>query len=447
MKFIYSILFLVIGTSLNSQDVCCCIEIIEKSNCPDYIAEPLTVTNETCSANGTSDGAIEWLATGGAPPYVYSPSKIQTNLIAGSYGVTITDSNGCSETTSIDVLDEGNCTNCPTINVTSVATNVTCDADGTDDGTIQWNAVGGQSPYTYSLPVVQFSLPVGSYTNVATDDNGCTGERTVNIIDENDCSVGCTVAPTITSSITDLDCTNKTATLTANPINSTGTVTYSWSTGETTQSICVEDDGFYAVSVTDDIAGPLSCQVQATTNIGDNRVTGCIEGLVLLEIANPTSIPDCDMDLYSSLCVGSAQTTPPLINGSSDVGVNGLTVQLWKKDECDGTWSMYRTLFTNSGVFPACHPFHGCTAPGIPCGSHNGAFQFCNIPCGEYFLYSPSPSALMSNGCTASSSIFDFDNDGSSNSLVSATTNGPRTTDTFLFTGGTYREKSFGYIQ
>ena len=119
--------------------------------------------------------------SGGAPPYVYlwsdaltqsTPSA--TNLIAGTYVVNVTDTNGCNLSTSI-VVNE------PSLLVlTSSGTNPTC--FGYTDGQTWVNALGGVMPYSYSwntVPIqlndtaLSLSAQAGGYTATVTDFNGC----------------------------------------------------------------------------------------------------------------------------------------------------------------------------------------------------------------------------------------------------------------------------------
>jgi hypothetical protein len=59
--------------------------------------------NVTC--NGATNGSINLSVTGGCAPYAYlwsngSTSEDPSTLGAGTYGVTVTDANGCTTTNS-----------------------------------------------------------------------------------------------------------------------------------------------------------------------------------------------------------------------------------------------------------------------------------------------------------------------------------------------------------
>jgi len=79
----------------------------------------ITVTNKKdASCFGLSDGSATAQATGGNPPYAYNwnttpvqNSATAINLAAGNYTVTVTDNNGCSATTSVQISEpsSGSC--------------------------------------------------------------------------------------------------------------------------------------------------------------------------------------------------------------------------------------------------------------------------------------------------------------------------------------------------
>lgn len=125
---------------------------------------------------GVCDGEITIIASGGTPPYSYSPGDL-TGLCAGDYEVVVTDSDGCFTSLVVTVpeldamvLDDQ----------TIVQPSVT-----NDDGSIDITITGGGSAYTYDwyLDGDFFSndedlsgLAAGSYTCNIFDGNGCEFE-------------------------------------------------------------------------------------------------------------------------------------------------------------------------------------------------------------------------------------------------------------------------------
>ena len=115
---------------------------------PSAISVSTTTNNVSC--NGQNDGQINVNTSGGTPTYTYdlgsgSQNNNQfSNLTAGNYTVTITDANGCVQTSSTQVTE-------PTILNVSVnsITNPTC--FGFSDGNINVSGLGGTSPYSLIL--------------------------------------------------------------------------------------------------------------------------------------------------------------------------------------------------------------------------------------------------------------------------------------------------------
>ncbi len=159
------------------------------------ITTPAAVTATFVTANATcfnaADGAITATPSGGQAPYTFlwigpagfiATSQNISNLIAGSYGLQITDANGCSGFSNV------NLTQPPKINITGPRTPVTC--FGGSNGAIDAIVSGGTPGYTYSWTSPEgftastqdlSGIPAGMYTLVVTDAISCTATRTFNI--------------------------------------------------------------------------------------------------------------------------------------------------------------------------------------------------------------------------------------------------------------------------
>ena len=78
------------------------------------VLEPTVLTSTVSSmdalCNGSSDGSATVTTSGGTAPYTYLWDDGQTTamagaLTAGSYTVTVTDANGCTETQGVIVFE------------------------------------------------------------------------------------------------------------------------------------------------------------------------------------------------------------------------------------------------------------------------------------------------------------------------------------------------------
>ena len=183
------------------------------SNAPD--ASLKTKSNVKCF--GGNDGSIEVQVTGGTPTYrysIYGGSPYQysakfVNLYAGNYVVTVTDTNGLTDTVQVTVIE-------PNTMVVSTPANLSSNVDckGNNTGFAEASVVGGTSPYTYSwntspnqTTAKASNLIAGSYTVTVTDANSCTASKTITITEP--------TALTLSGSVTNVDCKG----------NSTGSVT------------------------------------------------------------------------------------------------------------------------------------------------------------------------------------------------------------------------------
>jgi len=141
-------------------------------------------TDANVSCNGGTDGSLTVIPSGGTPPYNYlwsngAISATTTNLPAGNYNVTITDSNGCTATAN------GTITEPVALTATISATGVT--SIGGTDGTASVIVSGGTLPYTYSwspsggTSATATGLSAGTYTCTITDNNACSIMKSVEV--------------------------------------------------------------------------------------------------------------------------------------------------------------------------------------------------------------------------------------------------------------------------
>lgn len=128
------------------------------------------------SCNGLEDGYIRVSGTGGTPPYQYnwatgSTSPVLPNLSPGTYGVTITDFNGCQTNQSLAITE-------PDVLAISLGTVLQPLCLGDETGEIMVEASGGSAPYTFvwntgTINNTINNLGVGIYSVIALDANNC----------------------------------------------------------------------------------------------------------------------------------------------------------------------------------------------------------------------------------------------------------------------------------
>ena|GEM_PF-899558 len=170
---------------------------VEISSEPLPSIDNYTVSPSTC---GSANGAINLVVSGGVAPFAFDwdidstgdtdDEQNPSNLLAGTYHVTLTDDYGCTSTQEVMIEDIP----APVIdNVT--ATEATCISSGAE---ITITTSGGTSPLQYSINSgTNFTsenaftgVPVGAYDVVVQDANNCTATSSVTVVGEVMPSIG-----------------------------------------------------------------------------------------------------------------------------------------------------------------------------------------------------------------------------------------------------------------
>lgn len=156
-------------------------------------ASIVSSTNAICV--GSNNGDATAAAVGGTPGYSYSWSNGASTssingLVIGTYELTVTDGNGCFDTTSVDIIPA---TTAAVASISSFS-NATCLSS--NDGSAQVSVVGGTAPYAYAWSngantATISGLSIGSYTVTVNSSNGCTDTISVSIINSD------TIAPVV----------------------------------------------------------------------------------------------------------------------------------------------------------------------------------------------------------------------------------------------------------
>lgn len=206
---------------------------------PDTISIVSAVTNVTC--DNSTNGAISLTTTGGTGTYTYTwnPSSLPntasiTNLTVGSYTVTVTDVNNCTNDISVSVSFI-NANPTPSLgNDTTVCPGTSLSYNPTQNGIPYASYLWSDgSSFSYLLP----STP-GTYGVTVTTLAGCQGNTSVTISNFAVTSVFAgndTVLPNPPFSIA----------------ATSGYAQYVWSNGDNGNPISVSTTGVYTVTATD----------------------------------------------------------------------------------------------------------------------------------------------------------------------------------------------------
>ncbi len=222
------------------------------------------ITNESCTtsnngivavtASGPNNGYnVSWTGTSTGNPAgteiaTSGGSYSLTNLNAGNYVITVTNTAGCSTTTSAIVTQPAPLT------ASSTATLIACNG-GT--ATVTVAAAGGTAPYTGAGT---FTVTAGTYTYTVTDSKGCTATTTITVIQP---------APLVaTISAPPILCAGSTTTITVGASGGTGPYsgTGSYEVTAGTYSYTVTDANGCTSTVSITIANPAPIVLPAITH-------------------------------------------------------------------------------------------------------------------------------------------------------------------------------------
>ena len=214
-----------------------------------YITSPSEIsgitTASTLNCFDDTNGTASINVNGGDPGYSYQWSNGQnvimaTNLSAGYYQVTVSDSRACSKVFQAQVQSP------PELIGYAFGTYIDC---GTQIGLLSITASGGTEPYSFlwsngSTASFQSNLPVGNYSVTVTDAHGCTDQANAIILNPPDLMVLVANDSVLCENSSDGD-------LSVVVSGGVQPYMYLWSNGATTASLNNLLIGTYTVIVTD----------------------------------------------------------------------------------------------------------------------------------------------------------------------------------------------------
>ncbi len=214
----------------------------------DLAGQTITISSSVdVSCNGGNDGSATVSISGGTTPYTILWSSggsgtIETGLSAGTYTVTVTDANGCTDNASVTITEPP----LLTVSVNDVA--IDCNGDCTADFVA--TVTGGTAPYSYQWDDAFL-------TQTPNLDDQCAGTYNVTVTDAHNCMAtdnGIATEPppiTITDNITGSTCNNNDGAIDITVTGGTPPYTFIWDNGSTTEDLTNILAGNYCVTVTD----------------------------------------------------------------------------------------------------------------------------------------------------------------------------------------------------
>ena len=312
------------------------VTVTDGNGCTGQDSEVVTVnSNPTASIAGSTSYCTGFSSTldagGGYSAYSWSTGDntqtISATTADNPITVTVTDANGCTDTSSPVTLTENSILT-PTVSGSTeycAGSNTTLDAGG------------GYTSYSWtpgSETTQAITVTAGTYSVTVTDANGCTGTSSNVVVTEN-------ANPTPSISGPTEYCEGSSSTLNAGA----GYSVYAWSTGDNSQTISATDaDNTISVTVTDaNGCSGTSAGVDLTENANPTpTITGTLD---YCAGSNTTLVAGAGYSSYLWSTGGNTQTT------TATAANNPISVIVTDANGCSGTSSSV-VLTENSNPTP-----------------------------------------------------------------------------------------------
>ncbi len=313
----------------------------------------LATVSKSASCYGSNNGSITATATGGYTPYSYtiSPASgsqsgagVFTNLPAGSYTITITDSssNHASKTATVIVGQ-------PTVLSSTITSqnNIACYGGGAT-GSVIVTATGGTTPYRYSIDngttfrsTGSFSgLAKGTYNILVKDTNACTVSQAVVITEP-----AASVSITLNSKVNNVCHSGATGTIKVTAAGGISGYSYAIISGTTTNATGASTGNFTGLA-----AGTYSIRVTDA-----NGCTAVLSGIIITEPSG--TVPDGSMAIANytdNLFLGSGSSITVLLQVTESGGnpITSAQLRISKQDDYNYTLLNQPSITIRGTLYP-----------------------------------------------------------------------------------------------
>ena len=257
------------------------VTITDANGCADtltnVVTEPVVLSNTLTSSvdldcYGVATGSALTATTGGTTPYNFAWSGGQTTessttLLSGLNVLTVTDANGCIDSTTVTLSAISNLD----LSLVSVS-DITCNGDSTANIVVSATGGSGASNYSWSVSGAGSTLnnqPAGNYQAYVTDNLGCLDTLDVIVVEPT------LIVGTQGMSQNPLCVSDSTGWAQVSATGGTGSLSYLWPSGDTNAIDSMLTAGIHTITITDSNSCSNTFDVvlvdpQALSNIGFN---------------------------------------------------------------------------------------------------------------------------------------------------------------------------------
>lgn len=390
-----------------TDDMGCSVSEEYHLNAADFVLDPLTLNNETCS--NSQDGTAQAVVNGALPTANYrfewsngvitnGPSSTITNLSAGNYQVTVYDAGNCFVIEDFEILTGKVITG----TVTAVSPSCYGDSDGTitvrgvttptggSNYSFQWSPNAGN--YFSMGPVsVLGNLVAGEYSITITDGDGCSEVVTYSLTEPDELNID------IIESVLP-DCVGGNGIIEVDINGGTAPYQLLWNTGATDNRLTDLNPGDYTLTVTD----ANSCEavlelnwdsgdVQVDFNISEITCSGLSDGQIIANI-NPGSATITSISWSTN---AGTPVTSGIVSTVNSLRADVYILNVTTSDGCVGTFNVQlqdpiEAYLSNVNLFnPSC--------PGVADGSVIIEISGSNAPFSAFWPELNSVGTIQTN--------------------------------------------------
>lgn len=339
----------------------------------DFPSTSQSINPELC---GLSDGSVDISVNGGTAPFVYSWNSGQVTedlagIGAGTYTVTVTDTNGCSATTSATV--PGNSISF-SLNGNAVPNSSCIQNNGAVDLTV--NPAGNYTYLWSNTDVTEdlSALPAGTYTVTVSAGGNCTSTANFTITSN-------LPFPAITNTITPSFCGQADGAIDIAVSTSPSPHTYIWSTNDITQDVSGLNAGTYTVTVT----AANGCSTIENYQVTDDVFTPTITSTQIANNSCIASTGAIDLTVTPAMAYTITWSNGSTTEDLTDLAAGNYIVTVSAGGSCTNTASI---MVANNTVTPL---LIGNTTDILCFGDNTGAIDL-NVGTGTApFTYNWSP--------------------------------------------------------